>query len=134
MHRFVLLPALGCLCLAMSVAHAQETAREVYQWKDAKGVTHYSQTPPAKGSYQQRSIRQTGVAAPTTTAAAEAATAVENPQCVVAKRNIAALDSDRPVGQDADGDGQPDTTMTDAQRASQRTLAEAAVKAYCTTP
>ncbi len=131
MQRLAFLSALCSLSVALSVCHAQQTASEVYQWKDAKGVTHYSQTPPTSGSYKQRVITQTQAASPVAAATAEAA--VENTQCTVAKRNIAALDSERPVGQDADGDGQPDATMTDEQRASQRSLAEAAVKAYCTT-
>lgn len=131
MQRLLLLSALVCLSVALATSSAQETAREVYQWKDAKGVTHYSQTPPTSGNYKQRVITHSQVPAPVATATTE--TAAENPQCAVAKRNIAALDSERPVGQDADGDGQPDATMTDEQRASQRSLAEAAIKAYCTT-
>jgi len=34
--------------------------------------------------------------------------------------------------QDTDGDGKADTALTDAQRSAQRTLAEAAIQAYCT--
>src|SRR5690606_4995579 len=44
MHRSILGAALA---LAFAPALAQQTASEVYQWKDANGVTHFSQTPPA---------------------------------------------------------------------------------------
>lgn len=130
MHRLVSGVALFIVAACLSTAWAEQKAGEVYQWKDAKGITHYSQTPPARGPYQQRVITHADNVAPVATATAVAA--VDNTQCMVAKRNIAALDSERPVGQDADGDGHPDATMTPEQRSAQRTLAEAAVKAYCT--
>lgn len=131
MQRLVLFSALCCLSVAFSVSHAQQTAGEVYQWKDAKGVTHYSQTPPASGRYQQRVITRGQIASPVVTATSTAA--AENPQCTSAKHNIAAFDSGAPVAQDTNGDGKADTTMNDEQRAAQRALAEAAVKAYCIT-
>lgn len=130
MQRLILGAALVLATAGLPVAHAQQTAGEVYQWTDAGGVTHYSQTPPARGAYQQRVITHSGSAAPAAgTATVDAA---QNPQCVVARNNIAALETGRTVGQDADGDGKPDQVMTDDQRAAQLDLARAAVKAYCT--
>ena len=42
--------ALSTALLAVSVLAAPAAfAGEVYQWKDAGGVTHYSQTPPSQG-------------------------------------------------------------------------------------
>jgi len=40
---------LACLfaCVAMS---AQAQSNGVYKWKDARGVTHYSDTPPPEAS------------------------------------------------------------------------------------
>lgn len=122
----------------LSVGHAQQAASEVYQWKDANGVTHYSQTPPEKGAYTQRVIAQNGSTAPvaqtassgTTTTTADAASA--NPQCATARKNITALEGKAAVQQDTDGDGKPDKTLSDAERASQLEFAQAAVKAYCT--
>lgn len=122
----------------LSVAHAQQSASEVYQWNDANGVTHYSQTPPAKGAYTQRVISNDGSAAPVVQPTAASATATTadaasaNPQCTTARKNIAALEGQAAVQQDTDGDGKPDKTLTDAERASQLEFAQAAVKAYCT--
>ena len=84
MHRF----ALGAvLALAAAPVLAQQTAGEVYQWTDANGVTHYSQTPPSQGRYEHRLITSSGAAAPVAAAAPSAG----NPQCEVARGNIAAL-------------------------------------------
>ena len=124
----------------LSAGHAQQTAGEVYQWKDANGVTHYSQTPPAKGAYTQRAITHTGSAAPVVQPATVDASATitaaagvsGNPQCATARSNIAALEGKAEVQQDTDGDGKPDKTLSDAERSGQMELAQAAVKAYCT--
>ena len=127
MHRYVLG---ALLALAAAPALAQQSAAEVYQWKDANGVTHYSQTPPASGSYEQRVITSSGAAAPVAASASTAATA-ENPQCAAARANIATLQAEGDVQMDQDGDGQL-RVLSAEQRASQLELAQAAVKAYCT--
>lgn len=133
MHRSILGAALA---LAFAPALAQQTASEVYQWKDANGVTHYSQTPPAGRSYEQRVITSSGAATPTATADAGAdagtrAASGESPQCATARANIATLEGEGEVQIDEDGSGNP--RLLDAeQRASQLELARAAVKAYCT--
>src|SRR5690606_20897615 len=62
MHRFVFA---AILALAAFPAIAQQTAGEVFQWTDANGVTHYSQTPPTQGGYEHRLITSSGAAAPT---------------------------------------------------------------------
>ncbi|MEN1940067.1 DUF4124 domain-containing protein [Luteimonas sp. MJ246] len=127
MHRIVLG---AILVIAASPAFAQQTAGEVFQWKDANGVTHYSQTPPEKGSYEHRLITSSGAAAPTTSE--PAAAAAGNANCTAARANITALQGQGDVMQDTDGDGKPDAVLDADQRASQLELAQAAVKAYCT--
>ena len=129
---------------SLAPLHAQQQASEVYEWRDASGTVHYSQTPPPKGAYQARRITNTGSAAPAATAAAaSAATPGASPgaaaagrgasaECVRARENVSALQGKDPVQQDTDGDGKPDTVLDDAQRASQLNLAQAAVQAYCT--
>ena len=48
-------PILGNTCLYGA------TGGELYQWKDANGVTHYSDAPPpGQTSYENRSIRNSG--------------------------------------------------------------------------
>jgi hypothetical protein len=112
-------------------AHAQQPAAEVYQWQDANGVTHFSQTPPATGAYQQRAITDTGSAAPVAQASTTAAAAAESSQCTTARSNIEALQGDTAVQQDTDGDGKPDKVLDAAERAAQLEFAQAAVKAFC---
>lgn len=127
-------PILGtALALVAAASVAGVGANEVYQWKDANGVTHYSESPPPSGSYQQRKITDSGAStSQTTTTSGQASTpaAAENPQCAIARRNIEALRGDGPVQQD---DGEGNVRELDAdERANQLELAQAAVRAYCT--
>ncbi|WP_425480419.1 DUF4124 domain-containing protein [Luteimonas viscosa] len=126
------MPRLPFLALAAGLLAASAAyGAEVYQWKDANGVTHYSQTPPPRGSYQQRQITSAG--AGTAQQATQAAAPAESPQCANARANVTALSGSRPV-HEAGEDGKPGRALNDAERASQLELANAAVKAYCTTP
>ncbi|MDH5824772.1 DUF4124 domain-containing protein [Luteimonas sp. RD2P54] len=120
MRHLILGTALALAASTASVAGAQE----VYQWKDASGVTHYSEAPPPSGSYQQRRITSSGASAGTDPTAA-AAPAAENPQCTTARSNIALLQGDGPVAQE---DG---SELNEDERANQMELAQAAVRAYC---
>ena len=51
----VLRPALLTLVLAALSASAVAQQQTVYEWKDAKGVTHYTDTPPS-GAHKVREI------------------------------------------------------------------------------
>ncbi|WP_337244494.1 DUF4124 domain-containing protein [Luteimonas sp. gir] len=130
--------ALVLLCLVLPACAA--AAGDVYTWKDAAGVTHYSQTPPPSGvRYQLRTVRQDaeagtrdrsgeapGVPAPTTTPGDAGSLQT---QCALAKDSVAALETDAPVRQAGD-DGQL-RELSPAQRVDQLELARAAVRAYC---
>jgi Domain of unknown function (DUF4124) len=120
---------LTCTLVLLLGTCAPAFAQKVYQWKDAKGVTHYSDSPPPGQTVRDRRIDNRGEPVPEV-AAGKAA--VENPMCTTARRNLTALASSSPVQQDTDGDGKPDKTLGDDDRNNQRGLAEAAVKAYCT--
>jgi hypothetical protein len=99
-------------------------AGEVYQWKDAKGVTHYSDSPPPETAYKKTRVAD----APPVP---EAKT--EDPRCAIARMNLQRLkDAKGPVGLDADGDGKPDKDMTEAEIAAQVHLAETTLKNTCT--
>jgi hypothetical protein len=118
------------LAIALAAASAAAAAGEIYQWKDAKGVTHYSETPPPGGTnYQQREISSGGQAQASQQVAAVAP--VETAQCTNARKNIEALKNKGDVQQDTDGDGKADKTLTDADRANEMELALATVKATC---
>ncbi|MCY7313216.1 MAG: DUF4124 domain-containing protein [Pseudoxanthomonas sp.] len=118
--RCFTLVALASVC---SVAMASK----VYQWKDARGVSHYSDNPPPGQKFQDRRVDNRGEPIPEVSSSA-----VEHPMCTTAKRNLQVLAGANPVVQDTTADGKADKTLNDEERTTQRTLAEAAVKAYCT--
>jgi len=117
---------LACLlaCLAMD---AQAQSNGVYKWKDARGVTHYSDTPPPKGRYGSVSTD------PAPRAVAQAvADAKLDPRCITARANIDQLKSGRTdIGLDTDRDGKVDKPLEESQRADQLRMAEASARNFC---
>ncbi|GAA4999542.1 DUF4124 domain-containing protein [Pseudoluteimonas lycopersici] len=122
--RAPILASLFVLVLASTAAQAGG----IYQWKDAKGVTHYTDTPPPDSQYKQRNIYHPESDAPPATDKA----ATENPSCITARQNISKLQNSKTVQMDTDGDGKPDKTLDDKDRANQLALAQAMVNASCT--
>ncbi|MEO6366296.1 MAG: DUF4124 domain-containing protein [Luteimonas sp.] len=105
---------------------APAVAGEVYQWKDAKGVTQYSSSPPPKGIYKVRTINNAGAA---NTAVSNSAAPSEDPQCAPARANLATLQGKGAVQQDTNGDGKADKTLSESERATQLALAQAVINA-----
>ena len=102
-------------------------AGKVYQWKDANGVTHFSDSPPPdQQGYQNRQLKD-GPLPPEA-----AAKPAEDAGCATARKNLEQLKSDNPVGPDANGDGKPDTELTTQERAQHVQLAEQTLETYCT--
>lgn len=137
-HRTAVLAA--ALALVAGIAHAQ-----VYQWKDAKGVTHYGDAPPAQGEFHERHIAPppaaaqapapaaTGKPAPGTPADATAASATARRQanCQTATANLERLQKGGDVGFDANGDGKPDKVLGADERAQQAKVAQQNIASYC---
>lgn len=121
--------ALPLVCCLLLLASASASAGTVYKWKDANGVTQYSEKPPAGQNAEQRQLQNRDPAAART--AAEPAKA-ESANCTTARDNLALLNGKGEVMQDTNGDGKPDSPLDATQRESQKGLAEAAIKAYCT--
>lgn len=122
----------ACLALVILMVAVPLSAGELFQWKDASGVTHYSDAPPPSGQYQNRRITDEGAG----TASEDTAQApVENSQCATARANLALLEGEGPIqmqGSDGDGDGDGEATAMNAeQREAQKQLAQAAINAYC---
>ncbi|WP_164741788.1 DUF4124 domain-containing protein [Xanthomonas arboricola] len=117
------------LCALLMLVSAAAGATDLYKWKDAKGVTHYTETPPPTGQrYEARRIdARSGTAA---IAAPEAATP-ESADCLTARRNLELLSGKGEVTMGASADGKPGTPLDPDARVAQRNLAEAAAKAYC---
>lgn len=121
--RFLVLSVLAAALAAPATAQQQQ---RVYQWKDASGVTHYTDTPPSS-AHQTRDIDvRTG-----TTAPSEPKQAAESEQCTNARANIKRLQSGEPIGYDSNGDGKPDRNLSADERKAQTELNAAAVKAFC---
>lgn len=117
---------LGCL-LAAAAANAQST--KIYQWKDDKGVTHFTDTPPppsAKSTTRDVASKPGEAPAPTQPKI------TESPQCANAKYNQQVLGSSAPV-QETGADGKPKTLGAE-DRANRKALADAAVANFCRPP
>ncbi|MEB2233121.1 DUF4124 domain-containing protein [Xanthomonas campestris pv. campestris] len=116
------------LCALLMLVSAAAGATDLYKWKDANGVTHYTETPPPTGQrYESRRIdARSGTAA----IAAPETAAPESADCLTARRNLELLSGKGEVTMGAD-DGKPGTPLDPEARAAQRNLAEAAAKAYC---
>ncbi len=118
-------------CLLAILAATPAVAGEVYKWKDAKGVTHYSDAPPASGRFENREIRHRPGMPAAAQARSEAPAA--NARCTEARTMLSQLQSGQPVGIDADGDGKADSVLNDTEKAAQGRVAEAAIAAHCET-
>ena len=120
------LAAVTAALLACGIA----SAGDVYQWKDAKGVTHYSDAPPPKGQYEARDIHHRDGEALAASPNASP-TPVTDKNCALAKTNLDRLKTGGDIGLDANGDGQPDAPLSDVERAKQTELAQANIRVYC---
>ena len=118
-------PIAVAIALLLVAAPGLAQQQRVYQWKDAKGVTHYTDMPPAQ-SHSSRDIDNKGNAPEIATVKA-----VENPQCAASRANLQKLQANQTIGVDADGDGKSDRNLSSDERASQIELNQAAIKAYC---
>ncbi len=123
-------PLAATLTLFATVALSATTvsAGEVYQWKDASGVTHYSQTPPTQGKFAARSIYHREQAAEGQTVAAAP---TESKQCLTARGNIELLESGAKLQLDSDGDGKADKDLDDSARADQLRMAQTVARVNC---
>ncbi|MEO5628707.1 MAG: DUF4124 domain-containing protein [Thermomonas sp.] len=114
------------ICLLAATAGVQAQSQGVYKWKDARGVTHYSDQPPPGGKYANVEANASArVAAP------KPPTPVD-PRCTTARNNIERLKTGDPnIGLDADRDGKADAPLPESQRADQLRLAEASARNFC---
>lgn len=118
-------PIAVAIALLLVAAPGLAQQQRVYQWKDAQGVTHYTDTPPAQ-SHRSRDIDTHGNAPELATVKP-----VENPQCASSRDNLQRLQANQVLGVDTNGDGKSDRNLSSDERASQIELNQAAIKAYC---
>lgn len=131
MSSRMLQPILAAVSLGLStlLLATSAFAGTVYQWKDAKGVTHYSDSPPPTQQGVQNRHLKDGSAP-----AVSAATPAEDPSCVKARSNLVHLKGNQPVGLDANGDGKPDSELSAEDRAKQVQQVEQMLKTFCDKP
>jgi len=108
-------------------------AAKVYQWKDDKGVTHYSDAPPPDQNIKGRNVADKG-GTQAQAAQQPAAKPVANANCSNARSNLTVLQGTGDVGVDDDKDGKPDRSLNQTERANRTALAEAQIKTYCDGP
>ncbi|PZQ18481.1 MAG: hypothetical protein DI564_04050 [Rhodanobacter denitrificans] len=141
-----------CLLALPVLAEAAGNAR-VYTWKDANGVTHFSDSPPPASVKSARQITVRGdtpVAAGQDAEGAEAAappaegtpppgtggaTLTDSPEarqqvCEQARRNAELLEGQQQVSMDVDGSGS-NQVLTPEQRQQQLAQARERVAFYC---
>ena len=118
-------PLAVAIALLLVAAPGMAQQQRVYQWKDANGVTHYTDMPPAQ-QHRSRDIDNRGNAPDIAVVKP-----VENEQCANSRSNLTRLQTNQAVGVDTNGDGKSDRNLSSDERASQIELNQAAVKAYC---
>lgn len=146
-----LTPFLATAVLASAAAFAcgSVAAEQIYKWKDADGVVHYTDTPPPKGTEVDKVAVKAGPVPPAPAAeqtpapgAATAATPATSAQAAtqVAALRATACDNARKrqqqlaslpsVSMDLDKDGTPEQLNAE-QHAAQLDRANQAVANYC---
>lgn len=121
-------PDHAALLLALIALPLAASAGEVYKWKDAKGVTHYSDSPPPGQKATARTMSERA------TPAAPAAKPVVNADCTNARSNLALLEGTGKVGVDDNKDGKVDRELTADERARRLKLAQTQIETYCDAP
>jgi hypothetical protein len=124
------------LLLPAALASAPLAAQQVYKWKDAAGVTHFTADPPPQGQhYEAREVDHHQATARPEQAATDvgdaAARPAEDPGCATARGNLDLLNGKAQVMVDSNGDGKPDKPLAGDEREKQRKLAEATIAVKC---
>jgi hypothetical protein len=152
MRNLVVASAIG---LSLACIAGSASAQQIYKWKDANGVTHFSQTPPSPGTHFTR-MRLTsepdissnpppaadngenaepGTRAPPSTPPASSTrpdTAANRAElCKQLSSNISLLQGKQPVV--TGGAGGKQEVMSDNAREAQLATARAQQAQYCST-
>ena len=118
---------LSCLAAGLLLVALPAASGEIYQWKDARGVTHYSDSPPPNQTHRSRAINPRGAAV----VVAAARPAVVNSDCSNASNNLKVLQGAGEVGLDADKDGKAERPLTPKERADRILQAQRDITTYC---
>jgi hypothetical protein len=119
------------LIVALLLACTAAAAGELYQWKDAHGVTHYSDAPPPKGAFKARNVQIRDGQAAAAPADAIKPKPSDASECALARTNLERLQAGGNIGLDANGDGKPDAPMNATEQAKQTELAQRQIHVFC---
>jgi len=129
--------------VAFSLWAGMSAGQEVYKWKDASGVTHYDQQPPAKVKASRLQLKNDPAAplapAPTSTAGAATLSAADaayrRTACDTARRNLQALLTNGVVVQNGTvtqpADPNTAQALNDKQRIEAKSVQEGLVRDNC---
>lgn len=147
--------AASVIGLSLACIAGFASAQQIYKWKDANGVIHFSQTPPANGTHYAKmqlanqpevssgtsaSSNTESERAPEPPAARPAASGGTRPDtpsnraelCKQLSSNVALLQGKQPVV--TDGSDGKQQVMSDNARAQQLATARAQQVQYCSSP
>lgn len=131
------------LVVALSLWAGVSAAQQVYKWKDASGVTHYDQQPPANVKASRLQLKNDPAAplapAPASTASAAnlsaADAAYRRTACDTARRNLQALLTNGVVVQNGTvtqpADPNTAQALNDKQRVEAKSVQEGLVRDNC---
>ena len=125
--KFSLAPLVAALLLACTAA----SAGDLYQWKDAHGVTHYADAPPPKGAFKARNVEIRDGQAATAPVDAVKPKPSQASECALARTNLERLQAGGNIVVDANGDGKPDAPMSTTEQAKQTELAQRQIHVFC---
>lgn len=153
MHMRTLLVA-SVFGLSLACVAGLASGQQIYKWKDASGVTHFSQTPPSNGAhYSKMTLTQEPEVSsnPPPASGSQAETANNTPNesvpaapagdtqpntasnraklCKQLSTNVALLQSKQPVV--TDGSNGKQEVMSDSARKQQLATAHAQQTQYC---
>ena len=133
------------LCVALVGLFASTLcAQQFYKWKDAAGVTHYTEEPPASGKAQIVTLSADGSSQPTAVDLAATARSAQLDQeeadqrlaaCINARKNLGQLTQGdfaaRPDAPHADAEANSTLRLTSAQRQAAELNAEKQIQKLC---
>ncbi len=133
----------SCLALATLFASAL-CAQQIYKWKDAAGVTHFTEQPPPSGKAEKVVLKSDGTAQSTNVDPVAAAKAAQQDQelaehrrasCENARKNLGLLTqgdfADRPGTPAGDPESNSTLRLSAPQRQAAEINAEKQIQALC---
>ncbi|WP_189432470.1 DUF4124 domain-containing protein [Alishewanella longhuensis] len=118
------------ICITCLSYNTSLLAQAVYSWQDEKGITHYSQQPPAKGQYQVITIRSNIPSSTPVKPTENSSNELDATLCLEAKEQLTLLNSEQELFT-RDGADTELRLVTADEREQQKLLANLEIKRRC---